>query len=60
MWNFFISLVIGVAATLAIGDDAGKPEIIAPAARAQIAIVPIWLGISLIIRIPIHDQFCRC
>jgi hypothetical protein len=46
--SFLISLIIGVAATLAIGDDVGKREIIALAASAQIAIVPVWLGITFI------------
>lgn len=40
--GFLISLVVGIAAGLAIIDDAGKRELIGLAASAQIALVPVW------------------
>jgi hypothetical protein len=48
MASLLVSLAIGVAATLAIGDDVGKREIIGLAASAQVAIIPVWFGISFV------------
>lgn len=50
--SFMISLAVGVAAGLAIIDDAGKREMIGLAASAQIAIVPVWFGICAIFGFP--------
>jgi hypothetical protein len=50
--GFLISLVVGIAAGLAIIDDAGKREMIGLAATAQIAIVPVWFGICLVFGFP--------
>ena len=47
-----ISLAVGVAAGLAIIDDAGKREMIGLAASAQIAIVPVWFGLCLALGFP--------
>jgi uncharacterized protein DUF389 len=46
--SLLVSLAIGVAATLAICDDVGKREIIGLAASAQVAIIPVWFGISFV------------
>jgi hypothetical protein len=51
--SLLVSLAIGVAATLAIGDDVGKREIIGLAASAQIAIIPVWFGISFVRGYPV-------
>jgi hypothetical protein len=49
LWvNLCISIGIGIAATLAMGDDVGKREIIGLAASAQLGIIPVWLGVALI------------
>lgn len=50
--GFLISLGVGVAAGLAIIDDAGRREMIGLAATAQIAILPVWLGICLVFGFP--------
>jgi hypothetical protein len=46
--GFLISLAVGTAAALASSDDAGRRELIGLAATAQIAIVPVWFGVSLV------------
>jgi hypothetical protein len=43
-----ISLAVGVAGALASFDDVGRRELIGLAATAQIAIVPVWFGISFV------------
>ena len=53
--GFVISLVVGVAAGLATADDVGRREMIGLAATAQVAIVPTWLGIALILGFPVAD-----
>jgi hypothetical protein len=53
MASLLVSLAIGVAATLAIGDDVGKREIIGLAASAQVAIIPVWFGISVVRGYPV-------
>ena len=50
--SFLISLVVGVAAGLAIIDDGGKREMIGLAASAQIALVPVWYGICAVFGFP--------
>ena len=48
LWTgVLISLAVGVAAALATGDDAGERSLIGLAATAQIALVPVWLGVAL-------------
>jgi hypothetical protein len=46
--SFLISLVIGTAAGVATADDAGRRELIGLAAAAQVAILPVWFGISFV------------
>jgi hypothetical protein len=46
--GFLLSLGIGVAAGLATSDDVGWRELIGLAAASQFALVPAWLGISLV------------
>lgn len=53
--SFLISLAVGIAAGLANGDDVGRREMIGLAATAQIAILPVWFGISLVFGFPQMD-----
>jgi hypothetical protein len=53
--GFIISLAVGVAAGLATSDDVGRREMIGLAATAQVAIVPVWFGISAVFGIPAAD-----
>lgn len=53
---FLISTSVGVAAGLATGDDAGRRELIGLAATAQVALIPAWVGISLVIGFPQMDS----
>ena len=50
--GLLISLVVGVAAGLATADDVGRREMIGLAATAQIAIIPAWLGLCLVLGFP--------
>jgi hypothetical protein len=50
--SLLISCAVGVAAGLATVDDAGRREMIGLAATAQIAIIPAWLGLCLILGFP--------
>ncbi len=43
--NLVLSAAVGVAATLASTDDAGRRELIGLAAASQIAVIPVWFGI---------------
>jgi hypothetical protein len=54
--GLLISLVVGIAAGLATADDVGRREMIGLAATAQIAIVPAWFGLSLVLGFPAADQ----
>lgn len=47
--GFVISVAVGTASGLALIDDAGKREMIGLAASAQIALVPVWFGISAVL-----------
>lgn len=47
-----ISAVVGAAAGLATGDDTGRRELIGLAAASQVAIIPVWLGITLVFAFP--------
>jgi hypothetical protein len=47
-----ISAAVGVAASLASTDDAGRRELIGLAAAAQVAILPAWLGLALTMGVP--------
>ncbi len=49
---FLISLAVGISAGLANSDDVGRREFLGLAATAQIAIVPVWFGISFIFGFP--------
>jgi hypothetical protein len=53
--GLLISLVVGVAAGLATADDVGRREMIGLAATAQIAIIPAWLGLCLVLGFPAAD-----
>jgi hypothetical protein len=46
--GFLLSLGIGVAAGLATTDDAGRRELVGLGAASQVALVPAWLGVSLV------------
>ena len=50
--GLLISLVVGVAAGLATSDDVGRREMIGLAATAQVAIVPTWFGLALVLGSP--------
>jgi hypothetical protein len=54
--GFLISLGVGIAAGLATADDVGRREMIGLAATAQIAILPVWFGVSLIFGFPALDS----
>jgi len=53
--SFALSAVIGITAGLATADDIGRRYLIGVAAAVQLAIIPVWLGASLILGIPSHD-----
>ncbi|MGI9107495.1 MAG: hypothetical protein ACR2G4_14755 [Pyrinomonadaceae bacterium] len=53
--GFLISLAVGIAAGLASADDVGRREMIGLAATAQMAILPVWFGISLVFGFPAAD-----
>ena len=44
----FFSFAIGIAASLGTADDVGHRQLIGVAAASQLALVPAWLGISLV------------
>jgi hypothetical protein len=46
--GFLISVAVGIAAGLATADDVGRREMIGLAATAQMAILPVWFGITLV------------
>jgi hypothetical protein len=54
--GFLISLAVGIAAGLATIDDVGRREMIGLAATAQIAILPVWFGISFVFGFPAMDS----
>lgn len=43
-----LSLLVGVAGALATADDVGHRQLMGLAAASQIALIPAWLGISLV------------
>ena len=47
-----ISTAVGVASALANTDDVGRRELIGLAATSQIAIVPAWLGLCVVLGLP--------
>jgi hypothetical protein len=53
--GFLISSTVGVAAGLATADDVGRREMIGLAATAQIAIIPAWFGLCLVLGFPALD-----
>jgi hypothetical protein len=53
--GFLISFAVGIAAGLATADDVGRREMIGLAATAQIAIIPAWLGLCLVLGFPAAD-----
>jgi hypothetical protein len=50
--GILISFAVGIAAGLATADDVGRREMIGLAATAQIAIIPAWLGLCLVLGFP--------
>jgi hypothetical protein len=42
------SFAIGLASSLATADDVGRRELIGLAAASQLALIPAWLGLSLV------------
>jgi hypothetical protein len=50
--GFIIAFIIGIAAGLAVADDAGRRELIGLAATAHITVLPAWLGISFVFGFP--------
>jgi len=53
--GFMVSLVVGVAAGLATTDDVGRREMIGLAATAQVAIIPTWFGLAMVLGLPAND-----
>jgi hypothetical protein len=54
--GFLISPGVGIAAGLATADDVGRREMIGLAATAQIAILPVWFGVSFVFGFPVMDS----
>jgi hypothetical protein len=52
--GLLVSIAVGAAAGLATADDVGRREMIGLAATAQVAIVPTWLGLCLILGFPLE------
>lgn len=50
--SFAISAVIGIAAGLAIADDAGRRYLIGVAAAVQFGVFPVWFGAAAVIGFP--------
>jgi hypothetical protein len=50
--GLLISCAVGIAAGLATVDDVGRREMIGLAATAQIAIIPAWIGLCLVLGFP--------
>jgi hypothetical protein len=50
--SFLISVVVVIAASLAIADDVGRRELIGLVATAQVAILPVRFGISFVFGFP--------
>ena len=46
-------MAVGIAAGLANIDDVGSRAIIGLAATAQIAIIPVWFGVSFVLGFPV-------
>jgi hypothetical protein len=53
--GFLFSFAVGIAAGLATADDVGRREMIGLAATAQIAIIPAWVGLGLVLGFPATD-----
>jgi hypothetical protein len=54
--GLLISVGVGIAAGLATGDDVGRREMIGLAATAQMAILPVWFGVSFVFGFPPLDS----
>lgn len=52
--GLLVSIAVGIAAGLATADDVGRREMIGLAATAQVAIVPTWLGLCLMLGFPLE------
>ena len=46
--GFAFSLAIGLASSLATADDVGRRELVGLAAASQLALIPAWMGLSLV------------
>ncbi|HVF51619.1 MAG TPA: DUF389 domain-containing protein [Pyrinomonadaceae bacterium] len=53
--SILFSVAVGIAAALATSDDVGRREMIGLAASSQVAIIPAWLGVSLVFGFPRTD-----
>jgi hypothetical protein len=54
--SFLISLATGIAAGFANTDDVGERQFIGLAATAQIALIPVWFGICVVLGFPPTDS----
>ena len=50
--SLLISCFVGVGAGLATVDDVGRREMIGLAATAQVAVIPAWIGLCLVLGFP--------
>lgn len=51
-----ISTVVGISSALANSDEGGRREVIGLATAAQIAILPVWLGVCVVLGFPGTDD----
>lgn len=54
--SFLLSVIIGAGAGFANTDDAGQRQLIGFAAAAQIALVPVWFGICVVLGFPAAES----
>jgi hypothetical protein len=50
--SFLISLAVGTAAGLSTIDDVARRELIGLAASSQIALIPAWMGVCMVLGFP--------
>jgi hypothetical protein len=51
-----ISAAVGLAAAVAHADDGGRKEMLGLAATAQIAVIPVWLGLVTVLGVPRTEE----
>jgi hypothetical protein len=54
--GFLISVAVGTGAGLANIDDSGQRQLIGFAASAQIALVPVWFGVCMVLGFPQNES----